>query len=86
VWNNVAVWADTDHESMSVHTRGEKTVGQYGGDISQNRGRVMRVSCRQRGQRLATGQETGTERIVETVVSGHEQSTSGAASPQEVRV
>jgi len=38
VWNNVAVWADTDHESMSVHTRGEKTVGQYGGDISQNRG------------------------------------------------
>ena len=49
-------------------------------------GGVVRVSCRWQGQRLATGQEAGTERIVETVVSGHEQSTSGAASPQEVRV
>jgi len=87
VWDNVAVCADTDHESMSVHTRGEKTVDQYGGDISQNRGGGgMRGSCRRRGRRLATGQETSTEGIVETIVSGHEQSALGAASPQEVRV
>ena len=67
-----------------THTWGEDGGPVWGRHIAESGERVMGVSCQQRGRRLATGQETSTEGIAETVVSDHEQSASGAASPQGV--